>query len=166
MAIGIKSPKGCSLLFRKGCIEGKMHQRSFQKVEVQSSKRLKFVCSDVCGPMPTESLGGHKYFVTFIYDYLHCCAVYFLRNQSEVSAKFKEFEAITTSDCGHKIEALRTNNGGGYISNEFKDYLKSRGIRYKLTIPYTPERNGVAKRLNCTLMEAARSMMFHSGQRH
>jgi len=113
--------------------------------------------------MPTESHGGHKYFVTFIDDYSRCCAVYFLKHRSEVSAKFKEFEAITTNDCGYKIEALRTDNGGEYISNEFKDYLKSRGIRHELTVPYTPEQNGVAERLNRTLVEAARSMMSHSG---
>ena len=27
------------------------------------------VYSDVCGPMPTESIGGNRYFVTFIDDY-------------------------------------------------------------------------------------------------
>jgi len=80
-----------------------------------------------------------------------------------VLANFKEFEAITTNDCGHKIEALRTDNGGEYISNEFKDYLKSRGIHHELTVPYTPEQNGVAERLNCALVEVARSMMSHSG---
>jgi len=163
MVTGVKLPKGCGLFFCVGCVEGKMHRKPFQPVGVRSSRRLNLVHSDVCGPMLTESHGGHKYFVTFIDDYSRCCAVYFLKHRSEVSAKFKEFEAITTNDCGHKIEALRTDNGGEYISNEFKDYLKSRGIRHELTVPYTPEQNGVAERLNRTLVEAARSMMSHSG---
>ena len=78
-------------------------------------------------------------------------------------AKFKEFEALTTNDCGLKIAALRTDNGGEYISIEFKVYLKLRGIRHELTVPYTPKQNGLAERLNRILMEAARSMISHAG---
>ena len=78
-------------------------------------------------------------------------------------AKFKEFEALTTNDCGLKIAALRTDNGGEYVSIEFKEYLKLRGIRHELTVPYTPEQNGLAERLDRTLMEAARSMISHAG---
>ena len=72
----------------------------------------------------------------------------------------KEFEAITTSDCRLKIVPLRTDNGGEYISAEFNEYLKIRGICHEL---YTPEQNGVGERFNRTLMEAARSMVSHSG---
>ena len=63
-------------------------------------------------------------------------------------------------DCG--LKSLRTDNGGEYISTEFKEYLKLRGIHHELTVPYTPEQNGVAERLNRTLMEAAQSMIFHA----
>ena len=43
------------------------------------------------------------------------------------------------------------------------DYLKSRGIQHELTVPYSPEQNGVAERMNRTLTESARSMMAHAG---
>ena len=112
--------------------------------------------------MPVESLGGHKYFVTFIDDYSLCCMVCFLKHKSEVLDKFKEFEAVTTNDSGCKIGRLRTDNGGEYISHELEEYLKSKGISHELTVPYTPEQNGVAERLNRTLMEAARSMISHA----
>ena len=111
---------------------------------VRSSRKLQLVHSNVCGPMPVESL---KYFVTFIDDYSHCCMVFFLKHKSEVFEKFKEFEAITTNDSGCKIGRFRTDNGGEYISSEFEEYLKSKGISHELTIPYTPEQNGVAERL-------------------
>ena len=45
--------------------------------------------------MSTESIGGKRYFVTFIDDYSWCCRVYFMRHKSEVPEKFKEFEALT-----------------------------------------------------------------------
>ena len=76
--------------------------------------------------------------------------------------KFKEFEAVTTNDCGQRIGTLRTDNGGEYVSTEFKDYLKQRGIKQELTVPYSPQQNGVAERVNRTLMESARSMLAHA----
>ena len=88
---------------------------------------------------------------------------YFLRHKSEWFEKFKEFEAITTSGCGERIGTLRTDNGGEYLSVEFKTYLKSKGIRHELTVPHTQEKHGVAERKNRTLIESARSMIFHAG---
>ena len=119
--------------------------------------------SDVCGPMPTDSIGGNKYFVTFIDDYSRCCTVYFLKSKSEVPEKFKEFEARVFNYCSQRVSTLRSDNGGEYLSKEFRSYLKSKGIRQELTVPHSPEQNGVAERMNRTLMETARSMMAHAG---
>ena len=140
-----------------------MCQNPFKLVGVRSTRKLQLVHSDVCGPMPTESLGSHKYFVTFTHDYSRHCSVYFMKHQSEVLSKFKEFEASTTNDCDLKIGALRTDRVGEYISIELKEYLKHRGICHELTVPYNPEQNGVAERLNRTLLVAARSMISHAG---
>ena len=101
--------------------------------------------------MSTESFGGKKYFVTFIDDYSRCCAVYFLKNKSEVFDKFKEYEALVTNESNLHIGAVRTDNGGEYVSEEFESYLKSRGIHHQLTVPRSPEQNGVAERMNRSL---------------
>ena len=163
LTTGVTFPKKATLSFCESSVEGKMHRKPFKPVgEIRSTRKLKLVHSDVCGPMPTESVGGNKYFVTFIDDYSRFSAVYFMKNKSEVLQKFKEFEAVTTNECGQRIGTLRSDNGGEYISNEFQCYLKSKGIHHELTIPYTPEQNGVAERMNRTLMETACSMMSHA----
>lgn len=90
-------------------------------------KKTQLVHSGVCGPMRTHSIGGAKYFVTFIDDYIRCCAVYFTKHKSEVFDKFKEFEATTTNEVGKAIGTLRTDNGGEYLSTEFQNYLKVKG---------------------------------------
>ena len=68
--------------------------------------------------------------------------------------KSSEFEAIVTNECNDGIKMLRTDNGGEYLSDEFKTYLISKGIRYEMSAPYTPQQNGIAKRMNRTLMES------------
>ena len=100
-------------------MEGKMSRKPFKSVgEMCSTRRLQHVHSDVPGPMPTDSIGGRRYFVTFIDDYTRCCKVYFMRNKSEVFDKFKEFESCTTNECGLSIGTLQSDNGGEYLSKE------------------------------------------------
>ena len=162
--IGAKMPNKLKLNFCQGCVEGKMHQLPFKSVgEIQSSRRLELVHSDVCGPMPTESIGGCKYFVTFIDDYSRRCSVYFMRHKCEVLDKFKEFESVTTAGGTLKIGTLRSDNGGEYVSGDFKMYLQNNRVHHELTVPYSPEQNGVAERKNRTLMESARTMLLHAG---
>jgi len=84
--------------------------------KIQSPKKLQLVHIDVCGPIQTESLGGHKYFVTFD-DFTRCCKVSFMKQKPEVRKKFKQFEAIMTNASGCKIAKIRSDNGGEYISH-------------------------------------------------
>ena len=160
---GIDIKKMTELSFCEGCLAGKMCRKPFPAVgEIRSTRRLKLVHSDVCGPMHTPSIGGAKYFVTFIDDYTRCCAVYFMKHKSEVFDKFIEFEASVTNDVCKAIGTLRTDNGGEYLSTELQNYLKKKGIRHELTVPHSPQQNGVAERMNRTLVESARSMIAHA----
>ena len=58
-----------------------------------------------------------------------------------------------------KIKFLRYDRGGEYLSYEFVLHLKPSGIVSQLTPPGTPQRNGVSKRPNRTLLDMVRSMM-------
>ena len=61
----------------------------------------------------------------------------------------------------------RTTGGGGeYTSTEFITYLKNEGIRHELTVPKTPEQNGVAERMNRTVVETVRSMLSEAKLPH
>jgi len=58
---------------------------------------------------------------------------------------------------------LRTDNSGKFCSKEFEELCKKCGIARHKTTPYTPEKNGVAERMNKMLMEMARSMLSGVG---
>ena len=45
------------------------------------------------------------------------------------------------------------------MSKEFLKYCEDNGIRRQLTVPRTPQQNGVAERKNRTILEMARSML-------
>ena len=164
MVTGVGFKMSDEMSFCEGCVEGKMTRKRFKALgEIRAQRKLERVHSDVCGPMQTESPSGKKYFITFTDDFSRCSAVYFLNKKSEALEKFKEFEKAVTNETGLQIGALRTDNGGEYLSKEFQKYLVDKGIKQELTVPHTPEQNGVAERLNRTLVESGRAMMAHAG---
>lgn len=64
---GMEIPKSAGISFCEKCVEGKMSRKPFNSLgEIRSTRRLQCVHSDVCGPMPTESIGGRRYCVTFV----------------------------------------------------------------------------------------------------
>ena len=55
--------------FCEGCAQDKQKRAPFPKEQAtRASEILGIIHSDVCGPMQENSLGGNKYFVTFIDD--------------------------------------------------------------------------------------------------
>jgi len=55
---------------------------------------------------------------------------------------------------------------GEYTSDEFKGYLTQEGIKQELTVPHTPQQNGVAEILNRTLIEGVCTMLVDSKLPH
>ena len=52
------------------CLISKQPRSSFSKyIASRANSLLHVVYSDVCGPLEVPSLGGNKYFVTFVDDF-------------------------------------------------------------------------------------------------
>ncbi|GJT15527.1 retrotransposon protein, putative, ty1-copia subclass [Tanacetum coccineum] len=67
---------------------------------------------------------------------------------TDVCGPLRHVSRQVENQLGKTIKALRSDRGGEYISQEFKDYLKACGIVQQLTPPYTPQHNGVSERRN------------------
>ena len=149
--------------FCEPCVSGKQHRTPFPKTGgARAEVLLGEIHSDVCGKIEEKSRGGAEYFVTFIDDKTRNTWVYTMKHKSETFQKFKEWKAMVEKTTGLKIKRLRTDNGGEYTSNEFEEYLKAEGMQHKTTIAKTPEQNGVAERMNRTLVETVRAMLADS----
>ena len=143
----------------EGCAMGKQNRQPFpKKARSTTTGLLELIHSDVCGPMDLPSVGGSRYFVTFIDDYSRYTTVYMMKQKSEVLAKFTEFVNLVENQTGLKVKRLnienqtvkrlRSDNGGEYVSNDFERFCTNRGIQREPTIPYSPQQNGVAERMN------------------
>jgi hypothetical protein len=77
-----------------GCAQGKNIKNPFPKKDNKAKGVLELIHSDVCCPMPSSSMSGYVYYVSFIDDYSHKTWLYFLKSKDEVFSKFKEFKAL------------------------------------------------------------------------
>ncbi|RVW59204.1 Retrovirus-related Pol polyprotein from transposon RE1 [Vitis vinifera] len=60
------------------------------------------------------------------------------------------------------IKVLCSDSGGEYMSNEFQDFLQSKGIISQRSCPSTPQQNGVAERKNRHLLDVVRTLLLDS----
>ncbi|GAA0153968.1 hypothetical protein LIER_12079 [Lithospermum erythrorhizon] len=105
------------------------------------------------------SLGGAKYFVSFIDDFSKRCWVYPIKRKADVFETFKAFKVRLELESGKKIKCLRIDNGGEYTSNEIVEFCKYACIKRQFTTAYTPQQNGVAEWMNKTLLERTRAIL-------
>ena len=78
----------------EACQFGKQAKGAFPHDKHVSKNVLELVHSDVWGPAKTVSMGGCKFYVTFIDDHTHKVWVYFMKEKSEVFTHFQNFKAM------------------------------------------------------------------------
>ena len=117
---------------------GKFVKATFHKKDSRAMMILERTHTDVCGPFSVASTAKHRYYVIFVHDFSRKCWIFFMQKKSETYSKFCEFKALVEKESGKKVKALRSDNGGEYISDEFKDFCKAEGIRRELIAAHNP----------------------------
>jgi transposase InsO family protein len=80
-----------------------------------------------------------------------------MHKKDQTFSKFCEFKALVEKESRKQVKALRSDNGGEYISNEFKYFCNKEGIRRELIAPHSLQQNGVTERKNRMIVGAAQS---------
>lgn len=144
----------------EGCLFCKQSRKVFPKEShSRISRQLQLIHTDVCGPITPCSFGKNKYFLLFIDDFSRKTWVYFLKEKLEVFKCFQNFKTLVEKESGFKSQAVRSDRGGEFTSENFQDFCDADEIRRFLTAPGSPQQNGVVERKNRTILNMARSMM-------
>jgi transposase InsO family protein len=106
----------------KGCALGKYTKIAFPSSDSRAAGILDLIHTDVCGPMSFASLTGFLYYVAFIDDFSRKSWIFFMKTKGQVFQRFQEFKALAENQSRRKIKVLRSDNGGEYTSNEFRDF--------------------------------------------
>jgi len=69
---------------------------------------------------------------------------------------------MVTNKCCAKISILKCDNSREYIPEKLIKFCEEKGIQIHYTVPYTPQQNGNAERMNRKLVEKSRTLIIDS----
>jgi len=86
-----------------------------------------------------------------------------MRFKSDVLSIFQKYKTLVENLFSCSIQQLQSDNGGEYLSKEFKIFLENNGIFHRLTCPYTSPQNGVAERKHRHIQEMGLTLLAKAG---
>ena len=75
---------------------------------------------------------------------------------------FKKWLAQVENETGLKLKCLKSDNYSEYCDGRFEEFCANRRIRRVKTVSENLRQNGVAERMNKTILERTRSMTIHA----
>ncbi|GJX03876.1 putative ribonuclease H-like domain-containing protein [Tanacetum coccineum] len=64
------------------------------------------------------------------------------------------------NQLSHRVKIIRSDNGTEFKNRNMLEFCGNKGIKQEYSTARTPQQNGVAERMNRTLIEAARTMRW------
>ena len=120
------------------------------------------IVSDV-RTMRTYSNKGSRYVVTFVDRKSRLVRVAFVKRKSDVAQEVKNFIKWVGNQRRQYPRKFQSDNGTEYINKDLQNFCKELGIEYETSQPYSPEQNGIAERINRTLVEGTFASLRHAG---
>ena len=104
---------------------GKFVKATFHEKDSHATTIPERIHTDVCGPFLVAVTAKHRYYVIFFDDFSRKCWIFFMQKKNETYSKFCEFKTLVEKESGKQVKALRRENGGEFISGEFKEFCSA-----------------------------------------
>jgi len=145
------------------CTNGKSHYLPFPKVSQSKYSKMKLVIMDLTGPMSVPTWDGFLYALVIIEVSCHYSVGKLLCNKDKTSTAVHDILVVLERQSGQKVCHLCSDNGSEFINQTMAEFCHRNGIVHKITIPYTPEQNGIAERAIAIFFEMVWSMLYTAG---
>ncbi|KAJ9515788.1 hypothetical protein QJQ45_008691 [Haematococcus lacustris] len=149
-----------------GCAAGKLHRRvadTLPSLAARVAAPCDLVHTDVCGPLRIPNAAGYCFVLTFLDEHSGLSLIALLKAKSEVPAAIRDAVEWFETQGGRKVKVLHSDRGTEYVNQAVMEFLSGKGIIHQQTAPYSPQQNGSAERLNRTLFEKGRCLLYSSG---
>ncbi|GJV07934.1 ribonuclease H-like domain-containing protein [Tanacetum coccineum] len=79
--------------------------------------------------------------------------VFFLASKDETSGILQNFIRQIENQLSHRVKIIRSDNGTEFKNRDMLEFCGNKGIKQEYSNARTPQQNGVAERMNRTLIE-------------
>lgn len=145
--------------FCRICAEAKLSESKFIHRELCSRDAIH---SDI-GDTSTRSNDGFRYWITFIHEGARLAKVFYLKRRSDAADRIVEAVKFFQNAKKFGIAVFRSDGGKEYESIKVQTFFRESGIEHEVAPRYTPQLNGIAERINRTLVERTRCLLVSSG---
>jgi hypothetical protein len=149
----------------EGCMKGKAHRKPFGKSmsdRAKPTRPLGRVDGDIWGPFPA-SLGGSVWMLILVDVYTRMTFGFPLKHKSEAAGRIMEWMRGVQVQQGVKVAEFHSDGGGEFVSNELKKFFVENGTIATVTVPHTPQHNGIVERKNRHIGTMLRSTLHAAG---
>ena len=150
--VDINSPKPDCI----ACTEAKQSVEPFDEPSQRETEPGDLTHIDLWGKYDTTSINGNRYFLLMVDDSTRFITTEFIKEKKEAAQKVKNY-LIKLISHNKKPKAIRLDRGKEFLN--VTAWCQEQGIEIQMTAPYSPSQNGVAERMNRTLVEIARAMI-------
>lgn len=141
------------------CQRTKIHQLPFYNSNHVTHTPLELIHSDVWG-LAITSVGGFKYYVSFLDDFSRFTWIYLLKRKSDVEQAFYTFQKHVERMLDTKIKTVQSDWGGE--DHRLNGYFAQEGITHRVSCPHTSQQNGIAERKHRHIVETGIALLAHS----
>jgi hypothetical protein len=138
------------------CTEAKQTEEPFKKSMNQKTEPGKLTHIDLWGKYDVQSINGNQYYLLFMDDSARYATAEYLKQKSDAVQKVIEYLVhLKTQERAPK--AIRIDCSKEFVNETLQSWCHQQGIEIQMTAPYSPSQNGVAERMNRTLVKLARA---------
>nr|GEV45839.1 putative ribonuclease H-like domain-containing protein [Tanacetum cinerariifolium] len=140
--------------------KGKQHKASYKAKLMNSiNKPLHMLHMDRFGPTNVKSLIRKSYCLVITDDFSRFYGVFFLTTKDETSEILKTFITRIENQLDYQVKVIGCDNGTEFKNSIINQFCDMKGIKREFSVPRTHQQNGVAERMNKTLIEAGRTVL-------
>jgi hypothetical protein len=138
----------------------KQVQLSYPSSESVSQCPFDLAHSDVCGPSPFVSKGGHKYYIIFVDNFSRHTWIYFMKHRSETLFIYKTFSVMIRTHFDTSIHVFYANYAGECLSDALHQVLAEQGTLAQCSCSGSHAQNGVVECKHHYLLEIVHALMI------
>ncbi|KAH7556718.1 hypothetical protein BM1_06152 [Bipolaris maydis] len=115
---------------------------------------------DLGGPIKPRTNKGYRYYITFLDYHTKYLEVDLLTSRSELITPVKAFIKRAEVQDSKLIKLIQSDNE--LNTKELQKLSNRRGFKLRFTSPFNPEAKGGAERINRTLFDKIRALLFEA----